>query len=200
MIRLRNVTLDVMGEFLFSVDHFDFEKGKRYLLVGDNGTGKSSLLKSLIHRFEFCQGSIESEGEIIYQPQESYLFQKTVKDNFKLVGMAEAEMVEGLSELFAEDILEKKVRVLSGGQQQKTTLLRSLHRAKDILLLDEPFSQMDEKSSLAAQALVMRWHEEVAGRILVIISHDVELSEIDFDVCICLHDKTFLAGDPECVI
>lgn len=191
MIRLRELSLDVKGEFLFSVDSFDFERGKKYLLVGDNGSGKSSLMKSMISHFDFFTGRIEVEGQIIYQPQDPYLFQRTVRDNLRLSGMDEELMKGELGRLFAEDILDKRVRVLSGGQRQKTALLRSLYKARDILLLDEPFSQMDEKSSLEAQAMVEDWHRKDEDRILVMISHDMELRAMEFDTKIHLCNQSF---------
>lgn len=191
MISLRQVSLQIREEFLFSVSSYDFLPGKKILLVGDNGTGKSSLMKSLIRRFDYVTGDIDVKGEVVYQPQEPYLFQKTVRDNLKLCGVAREEMIRGLEALYAEDILDKKVRVLSGGQRQKTALLRSLAKAKDILLLDEPFSQMDERSTVAAQRMVDKWHQERKGRILVVISHDVELSAMTFHEKIYLRDQAF---------
>lgn len=191
MISLRNVTLDIRGEYLFSLDSFDFVGGKKYLLVGDNGTGKSSLMKSLINYFDFVTGEITSTRDIIYQPQEPYLFQRRVRDNLRLAGMDEKEMKEDLARLFAPDILDKRVGVLSGGQRQKTALLRSLYRAKEVLLLDEPFSQMDEKSSLVSQEMVEEWHSKKEGRILVMISHDMELPLMDFHEKILLKDQAF---------
>lgn len=192
MIRLKNLTLDIKGEYLFSVDDYSFEAGKKVLLVGDNGTGKSSLMKSLINHFPFVEGDIETDAHIIYQPQEPYLFQRTVRDNLRLSKMTSQQMEEGLDYLFADDILDKRVRVLSGGQRQKTALLRSIYKAKEVLLLDEPFSQMDEKSSIASQKLVDLWFKEDPKRVLVMISHDVELQAIDFHEKIILRDQKFI--------
>lgn len=191
MISLKNLTLNIKGEYLFSIEDYTFEAGKKILLVGDNGTGKSSLMKCLINHFPFMEGEIISRGEIVYQPQEPYLFQRTVRDNLKLSGMTREEMEEGLKELYAEDILDKRVRVLSGGQRQKTALLRSISKATDALLLDEPFSQMDEKSTIVSQRLVDQWHREKPDRVLVMISHDVELLEMDFHEKIILKDRAF---------
>lgn len=195
MISLRDICLNIRGEYLFSIKAYDFIDGKKYLLLGDNGTGKSSLMKSLIKSFDFVTGEIIAEGSIVYQPQEPYLFQKTVKDNFKISGMSKKQMEEGLSELYAEDIIDKKVRVLSGGQRQKTALLRSLFKATKVLLLDEPFSQMDEKSTLAAQLMVERWHGLEKDRILVMISHDVELSAMSFDEKLILRNQGFFVEE-----
>lgn len=169
MIRLRDVEINIRGLHLLTVDEFTFEKGFIYLLTGENGTGKSSLLKSFIGQFPFITGDIEIDGKLIYQPQDPYIYQRTMLDNFKLLGLKKKDTDSLVDLLDLRDSLSKSVDVLSGGQRQKLAFIRSFLLAEDILILDEPFAQMDALSRETCHKLINQWMNE--NRIVIMVSH-----------------------------
>lgn len=181
MIRLNNIKAQIDTELLFEIPQYSFRNNKSYLLTGDNGTGKSSLLKSFINEFPYITGDIAISGNVVYQPQEPYLYQKKGKDNFSLFNIKLSSINQELIDLEMADMLKKPVDVLSGGQRQKISFLRSISLAKDILLLDEPFSQMDEFSTYYCLDLAKKWLAQSEDRLLIIISHD-RLEKASFDV------------------
>lgn len=189
MIELRNLESYIEGELLFRIPSLDFAKGNAYQIIGENGCGKSSLLKSFIGQFEFIEGDMEINGDIIYQPQNVYLYQKTPRDNFNLVGLKTKEMEDALQRLDIDMLLDRPVDVLSGGQRQKVAFIRSIFLADEILILDEPFSQMDKESVWIALEMMEEWMAEDEHRILIAVSHDSVKRNI-FDYHVTFVDKT----------
>ncbi len=186
MIRLHNVVADIKGLHLFTIDDFTFEKGHIYLLTGENGTGKSSLLKSFIGQFPFITGDIEIDGKLIYQPQDPYIYQRTMKDNFKLFSLTEKQTDPLVDKLDLRESLTKQVDVLSGGQRQKLAFIRSYLLAEDILILDEPFAQMDALSRETCYELLNEWMNE--KRIVIMVSHH-KVDSGNYDREVRIEDK-----------
>ena len=188
MIELRDIYCKIADREIFSVKNYIFHDGKSYLIKGENGTGKSTLLKSIIGYLKSIKGNIEVEGDITFQPQQIYMYKKTAWDNFGLVKADRSQVIELAQALSIQDLLEKNVDVLSGGERQKIAFIRSLLSATDILMLDEPFSQMDDKSRQQAIQLALQWKSQSQKRILIIITHDnIELNL--FDHLLTIEDK-----------
>ncbi|MCI7238076.1 MAG: ABC transporter ATP-binding protein [Anaerococcus sp.] len=188
MIRLRNLKIIIKNKILLEIDDFTFCQGKKYVLTGPNGAGKSTLLKSIMGFNDFVKGEIEVEDDIVYQGQDPYIYQKTPRNNFNLVGIRPEDRMDEISFLALENLLDQKVNSLSGGEGQKLCFLRSLFVAKDILMLDEPFSQMDKDAKIKANKLVDSWLEEDRRRTAIIISHD-NLMDYKFDYHLEIKDK-----------
>ena len=195
MIVVNNLSAQIKDEKLFYIDHFRFKKNTSYLLKGDNGTGKSSLLKAFIGEFPYIKGDIEINGDIVFQPQNPYLYQKTARDNFKLFSIDIDKYMDLFRDFNIEEMLDKNVDVLSGGQRQKIAFIRSIALGKEILLLDEPFSQMDNMSVYIALDEIVKWRESVDNRLLIIVSHD-PLNENVFDQILEIKDyRLRILGD-----
>lgn len=147
------------------------------------------MLKSLIGQFDFITGDIQVEGKIIYQPQNVYLYQKTPRSNFKLLGLDVDDLQADLKRLDIDMILDRSVDVLSGGQRQKVAFIRSLHVADQILILDEPFSQMDAESTEISLAMMAEWHQAKENRTLVVVTHDAIPQDI-FDYKLAFENQS----------
>ena len=150
--------------------------------------GKSTLLKSFIGINTFVKGSIENDKNIVYQAQNPFIFKKNPRDNFKIIGKNIKNMKKDF-ELFAiENLLDQNIDSLSGGEKEKVVFLRTMLKAKQTLLLDEPFSQMDKKSRIDANNFLDKWLKEKEDRMIIIISHD-NLDDYSFDYHIELKNK-----------
>lgn len=131
--------------------NFSVKEGELLQITGSNGSGKSILLKCLINYHENFTGSINvKQGiKIIYIPQESFLFEGTIKDNLiKGLTKYDSDYLEFLIELLKFDLpMNKEVTSfslnLSSGQLQKIKLIRALLDKPDVLLLDEVFANLD---------------------------------------------------------
>lgn len=171
---------------------FEVPKGESLAVVGPSGAGKSTLL-NLIAGFERPQtGTVSWDGRDITHirpsdrgvsllSQSNHLFEHlTAAKNIDL-GMApnrrptEAEVQarnDAMGELGIEGLQDRLVTELSGGQQQRVALARCLVSAKPIVLLDEPFSALDDDARKDAQRAVATLLQH--GKTLVFVTHQLE--------------------------
>lgn len=188
MIKIKNLQAKIYEKLLFHIEDFTFYDGKKYILTGENGAGKSTLLKSFIGINTFVKGSIENDKNIVYQAQNPFIFKKTPRDNFKIIGK-NIEKIKKNLELFAiENLLDQNIDSLSGGEKEKVVFLRTMLKAKQTLLLDEPFSQIDKKTRIDANIFLDKWLKEKEDRMIIIISHD-NLDDYSYDYHIELKNK-----------
>ncbi|EEU13493.1 ABC transporter, ATP-binding protein [Anaerococcus vaginalis ATCC 51170] len=188
MIKIKNLQAEIYEKLLFYIEDFTFYDGKKYILTGENGAGKSTLLKSFIGINTFVKGSIENDKNIVYQAQNPFIFKKTPRDNFKIIGKNIEKIKKDLEFFAIENLLDQNIKSLSGGEKEKVVFLRTMLKANQTLLLDEPFSQMDKKSRIDANNFLDKWLKEKEDRMIIIISHD-NLDDYSFDYNIELKNK-----------
>lgn len=188
MIKIKNLQAEIYEKLLFYIEDFTFYDGKKYILTGENGAGKSTLLKSFIGINTFVKGSIENDKNIVYQAQNPFIFKKTPRDNFKIIGKNIEKIKKDLEFFAIENLLDQNIKSLSGGEKEKVVFLRTMLKANQTLLLDEPFSQMDKKSRIDANKFLDKWLKEKEDRMIIIISHD-NLDDYSFDYHIELKNK-----------
>lgn len=159
----------------------DFEmENERLGFLGASGSGKSLTLKAIGGLIKPDSGKIilngrtlfDSEKKINLRPQErkvGYLFQDyalfpnfTVEENVRAGLRERRDITDNLKEMHIYDIKDKLPAYISGGERQRTALCRILVNKPDILLLDEPFSALDEflKNSIETEVLnIIRKYE-----------------------------------------
>ncbi len=131
---------------------FDLEPGNLYGIVGENGSGKSSLLKIIVGEWQADKGKVTINGRLGYCPQKELLFSElTVDEHFNYFASAyeipKLELAER-SDFLMEKFQFKKYRKemvanLSGGTQQKLNLSIALLHQPNLLILDEPYNGFD---------------------------------------------------------
>lgn len=188
MIKIKKLQAEIYEKLLFYIEDFTFYDGKKYILTGENGAGKSTLLKSFIGINTFVKGSIENDKNIVYQAQNPFIFKKTPRDNFKIIGKNIEKIKKDLEFFAIENLLDQNIDSLSGGEKEKVVFLRTMLKVNQTLLLDEPFSQMDKKSRIDANIFLDKWLKEKEDRMIIIISHD-NLDDYSFDYHIELKNK-----------
>lgn len=164
---------------VLSVDR-DFEEGKTYVVIGNNGSGKSTFLNALAGQIKF-DGEIKGVKNVVCMPQTTYNFDFNVRRNVLLfVGKKESEKREKAERMITEiglaPLAKKNARTLSGGEGQKTALIRTLLQKCDVLLLDEPTSSMDVSSTLVAEKMIKEYQKQT-GCTLFMITHSVAQAE-----------------------
>ena len=165
---------------------------KPTLVLGENGIGKSTLL-NLIAGIEVPDSGSICFNDSLYQegPKSlvdtenrkiGYIFQDfglfahlTVRQNIHFVrgDISDQEIASILNLLGLEDILDKDVDKISGGQQQRTAIARTLVSCPAIILADEPFSSLDEKVTEEIQRFLIDW-TRANNQILILIAHNTD--------------------------
>lgn len=150
-----------------------FRQGETYILNTPSGSGKTTLLRLL------CGLEQPDTGEIVYgeahQPTYSMVFQENRLCE-KYSAVRNVEMVTGdrerakkaLEELLQTEALEKPCSQLSGGMKRRVALVRAMEADSDIVLLDEPFTGMDEETRHRAQEYMEKSRR---GRMFIIATH-----------------------------
>jgi ABC-type sugar transport system ATPase subunit len=165
--------------------------GELMVLVGPSGSGKTTALRMLAGLEAVDGGRIEIGDRVVNNVsprdrdvamvfQDYALYpQMTVRDNMafglRRRGMARAEVERKVSEtsqtLGLGELLDRRPRQLSGGQQQRVALGRALVREPQVLLMDEPLSNLDAQLRGQARGEIKRLQAEV-GTTMVYVTHD----------------------------
>ena len=161
---------------------FKVQEGEYLAIIGESGSGKSTLLKLLYGEYDLAHGNIHWKNTEILGPKFNlvigYDFMKYVAQEFDLMPFTSVEENVGkfLSNFFPEEkqrrtneLLEvvelsafakTKVKTLSGGQKQRVALARALAKQPEIILLDEPFSHIDNFKKQSLRRNVFRFLKE----------------------------------------
>lgn len=174
--------------------NFNIAPGEKVALVGQSGSGKSTIINLLMRFYPIQQGAIKADGASIYSfnltsyrnnigivPQEVILFGGTIFENIaygkpgasaeevrKAAQQANAlEFIERFPERFDTVVGERGVK-LSGGQRQRIAIARAILKNPSILILDEATSSLDAQSEVLVQQALETLME---GRTTIIIAH-----------------------------
>jgi zinc/manganese transport system ATP-binding protein len=179
-------------------------RGARLAIVGPNGGGKSTLLKGIAGRLNPLGGSITRHAaSLAYMPQVGDLnrdFPVSVIDlaltglcprrgMFGGISRAErARAQEALAAVGLGGFEARSIRTLSGGQLQRLLFARLMLQDAELILLDEPFTAIDQRTIDDLLVIVHRWQDE--GRTVLAVLHDLELVRAHFP------QTLLLARDP----
>lgn len=193
MIYLNNVILN--DKTLPMCFNLSVNAGERVSIIGESGAGKSTLL-NLIAGFEFPhQGEIwlndkNHTRSAPYERPVSMLFQENnlfphltvqqnlalgLKPSLKLTALEREKIEQVACSVGLGDYLQRLPNSLSGGQKQRVALARCLLRDKPILLLDEPFSALDQKLRVEMLALIDKLCDEKHLTLLLVTHQPSEL-------------------------
>ena len=181
---------------LFHDIHFSLKKGDRIGLLGDNGTGKSTLLKILSGELESSQGSItlanhcllaRIEQHLPSQLQQATLLAGVIARLPEQQQISDAWRAEALLSSLGFDAEQQTqtAATLSGGQHMRLLLARALILQPDLLLLDEPSNHLDLPSLLWLEQFLISWKGS-----FVLVSHDSTLLDQVTNCSWILRDQT----------
>lgn len=191
-IRVSDLSFSYGEKPLLVEASFRIEDGQKVGIVGENGTGKSTLLKLLRGEEYPDEGHIKVEGSMEFVPQE--VKRDPILDKAESVRSyvnPEGEIeTHRIAKLFAglgigEIDLESRPQKYSGGVKTKLALARALLKEPDILLLDEPTNFMDMAGKKWVMGLLAQY-----PKTLILISHDLSLMDKAIDRVIYVNKHT----------
>ena len=166
------------------IDNLSFvvNNKERFLIVGENGVGKTTLLKLIMNILNVQSGTISfgSKTDIAYyaQEQENLDLEKTVLENVdsKDYSVNELRTLLG-SFLFFDDDVFKKVSVLSPGEKARLSLLKIMLKKANLLLLDEPTNHLDPET----QKIIGQNFTDYEGTIILVSHNKNFVNQIGID-------------------
>ena len=174
VLSLRNVEKSYGGRRIFSAVNLDLQRGDKLAVVGVNGAGKSTLLRVIAGQEE-ARGDIRLGSGVIltyfgqHQARElagDLTLLDTVYNAARDLTITQVRSLLGAF-LFSGDEVEKKVRVLSGGEKSRVALARMLVRPANLMLLDEPTNHLDISSQEVLQEAMAQYQGTI-----VVVSHN----------------------------
>ena len=193
-IEINNISFSYLDDVVINKLNFIIKKGKKIALVGQSGSGKSTIANLICRFYDVDKGNIQIDnydikelskkslrGLIGLVSQDSILFNDSIKNNL-LIGKPEAtdsEIIESLKVANAWEFVEKlpeKIysnigdsgNKLSGGQKQRLGIARAILKNPPILILDEATSSLDSKSEKYVQAAL---ENVMKNKTSIIIAH-----------------------------
>ena len=179
-----------------AVHHLDGEipAGSLIAVVGPNGAGKSTLLKGIAGALSPLQGRIAlGRGRVAYLPQAAEIDRSFPLSVYDLVAMGlwsrsglfggisrqdRTKIEQALAAVGLTGFERRPISTLSGGQMQRALFARLLLQDAPVILLDEPFTAIDAKTTADLLDLVRRWHDE--SRTVVAVLHDLDMVKRTF--------------------
>ena len=174
-ISLNDVSFKYDDKKVLENINFDFEKGKKYALVGLSGSGKSTLMKLISKRIKANEGKIYIDGTDLDEisrnsiinlistiNQNVFLFKGSIYDNITLFSkdyseeqvkdvILKAELGKYLDRLYDKELISENANNLSGGEKQRISIARSLIKDTKIILADEILSSLDNEIAFSIE-------------------------------------------------
>ena len=200
-IRLDNVTIAYQRHP--AVHHLTgaFAKGSLTALVGPNGAGKSTLLKAIAGLLPLNGGTIEiaDRAGLAFLPQVTEVdrgFPMTVREvvdlgHWRRIGAfrrlspaLQAASATALADVGLKGLEERPIAGLSAGQFQRVLFARLIAADASLILLDEPFTAIDQRTIEDLMQLIGRWH--ASGRTVIAALHELDFVRAHFPACLLL--------------
>ncbi|UCH81597.1 MAG: metal ABC transporter ATP-binding protein [Nitrospiraceae bacterium] len=215
-----NLCVTVSGRHLLENITFSVKQGRVVAIIGPNGAGKTTLVRAILGLIPYQQGSVliyglpagdgELSSRVGYVPQKlefdrsfpltvSELLHFTVPPAFSFPfhkRKHEDEHIVRLLEIVgAQDLKDRNIGGLSGGELQRVMIAKAIVNDPGILFLDEPSSGVDIEGQERFHDLVMRLNKE-HDLTVILISHDLNVVYRFADDVLCLNRKLVCSGKP----
>lgn len=213
LLEVRDLSLTLGGNDILRDINMDVGHGRIHALIGPNGAGKTTLIRSIMGgmphkgtvRFRFCDN-----GRIGYVPQLlefDHSVPMTVFDFLFLMlrktplflsrhKPMRAQILEILAATQCEKLIDRMVGYLSGGEFRRVLLAQALVPKPELLLLDEPASNVDEVGARQFEQMLIELKEE-QGHSILMISHDMQTILRIADWVTAINQTVTFDGSPD---
>ncbi len=201
-IHLNNVTVK-FDSFSLEDCNYEFKKGKKYAIIGENGSGKSTILNAIMkytnaHNNIYIDDNhiddIDTSNIIYCIDQNDFIFKDSFINNVSLYGTFSTDKLNDIINSFeiSRDLLSvNDCSILSGGEKQLISFIRAILAETPIILLDEPFASVDkEKTDVLLRKLLS------LNKTIIMVTHEIDNSLSLFDEIITVKNgKIIKSGD-----
>lgn len=176
-IKISNLSKSYQGKEVLKQINIQLEKGKTYCLMGPSGCGKTTFFHILLGLIKEDTGKIEginlSEVAALFQEPRLLDNYKAIDNAFLFGQLSNGRVLEDIEyeELLPKESKDKLAKELSGGMQRRVAILRAMNSDADVIILDEPFSGLDENMKKITAAYILKKKE---SKTLLISTHNKE--------------------------
>ncbi|MGB2783234.1 MAG: ATP-binding cassette domain-containing protein [Atribacterota bacterium] len=219
-LKVRNLKKVYNGKTVLDVDNLNFQEGKIYAIVGPNGSGKTTLLNilNLLEKADKGQiffynqeitdksnsDTLEIRRRMTLVNQNPFLFHSTVYDNIAYGLKVRAipskiqknRIKSALNMVGLPGFEDRKVNQLSGGEAQRTVIARALAIKPEVLFLDEPTANIDQKNIDVVERIVKKIKKEIKTTV-IFTTHDLSQAYRLADEVISLLEGKVIKQVPE---
>ncbi|KAM7405574.1 hypothetical protein PAMP_000014 [Pampus punctatissimus] len=191
---LRNISLTLL-------------KGRLLGVCGNVGSGKTSLICSLLEQMHLHQGSVSVHGSIAYASQQAWIFYGTVQDNIlmgerldhhrynRVLSCCSLEKDLDILPYGDQTMLGEQGVNLSGGQKQRISLARAVYSNREVYLLDDPLSAVDAHVGKHLFEECIR--KELRGKSVIFVTHQLQYMKFCDEVLVLKNGVVLEAGSHE---
>lgn len=193
MITINNISKSYNGVEVLNIDNIDIPKGQNFGLVGNNGAGKTTLFSLLLDLIKPTTGQISSRDVVVSESEDWKPYTSAFIDESFLIGYLTPEeyfyfvgdlrgvskedvdrFLADFTDFFHDEILNKKkyLRDLSKGNQKKVGIVAALIGNPDVVILDEPFANLDPTTQIRLKGILKDISEQKQKTVLI-SSHDL---------------------------
>ncbi|XP_038134547.1 multidrug resistance-associated protein 9 [Cyprinodon tularosa] len=189
---------------------FTLPKGSLLGVCGNVGSGKTSLISSILEQMHLLLGSITADGTFAYVSQQAWIFHGTVQENILMgepLDQAKYDRVLDVCSLRGDltilpygdqtEIGERGLN-LSGGQKQRISLARAVYSNKDIFLLDDPLSAVD--AHVGKHIFEECIKKELQGKSIILVTHQLQYLEFCDDILVLEDGEVREAGNHQALM
>ena len=220
IFKVRNLKKVYNGKIVLDVDNLNFQEGKIYAIVGPNGSGKTTLLNilNLLEKPEEGQiffydqeitnksnsNTLEIRRRMTLVNQDPFLFHSTVYDNIAYglkirtipSKVQKSRIRSALNIVGLSGFKDRKANQLSGGEAQRAVIARALVIEPEVLFLDEPTANIDQKHIDVAERIIKKIKKEIKTTV-IFTAHDLSQAYRLADEVISLLDGRIIKQVPE---
>ena len=169
MIELKSITFRFDGQTVFENRSFTLPDHGTVLLTGESGIGKTTLLRILAGLIKPQSGSISG----LEQRKISFVFQEPrLLESLSAIENVSLVSDRKTAQRLLDELNLKNASELSGGQKQRVSLARAFAFSDDVVLLDEPFTGLDEQNKKRAAQLI------ASADLAIVVTHDTTDAEL----------------------
>jgi manganese/zinc/iron transport system ATP- binding protein len=218
ILELHNLTITYQNKpAIWNID-YEIPGGRMVGIVGPNGSGKTTMMKTIMGLIEPGSGYVrvfgkklyEVRGRIAYVPQRSSVdwdFPINVLDTvlmgryrpqglFRRTNRQDRDIAwESLQKVGMEKYAKRQISQLSGGQQQRVFIARALAMQADLYLLDEPMAGVDATTEDTIISLLQDMRE--AGKTIMVVHHDLQTAHRYYDWLVMMNTRLVATGPTE---
>ena len=203
MINVKNISKSYKDAIVLNNVSLEINKGDFTAVMGPSGSGKSTLLYSISSMDNPDEGEVIFEGIDVYKLSESelskfrlnkmgFVFQNSqmlknlsIFDNIILSGMVakresievvRARATELMSKMGIEDIKDRDIREVSGGQLQRAAICRAMINSPEILFMDEPTGALNSEAASQVMEILKKLNQE--GISIMLVTHDAKMASM----------------------